>query len=364
MKVSVVVLPGDGIGPEVTAAAGRVLNTVAAWWNIQTELQEYPVGGASLEQFGLPLTQETLEACRRADVVFLGAVGDPRWDDEPPTHQPETALLTLRQELKVFANIRPVKVYRSLLHASPLAAPVLENTDFVVVRELTGGIYFGEPRGRTAGRAWNTMVYRREEIERIARLAFRWARNRRGKVTSVDKANVLEVSRFWRGVVKTVQREFPDVTLSHLYVDNAAMQIVLNPRQFDVILTGNMFGDILSDIGGAVSGSLGMLPSASIGESTALYEPVHGSAPSLAGKNIANPLGAISSVALMFTHSFRLPEAGRLIDRAIEETLDAGYATADIAYAGSKTITTTEMTEQVLEQLQRLWEKSQAGALV
>ncbi len=364
MEALVVFLPGDGIGPEVSAAAGQVLQTVAAKWELPLRIREYPIGGASLAQFQTPITREALEACRRAAAVFLGAVGDPRWDDKPREQKPETALLTLRKALNVYANLRPVKVFPVLSRASALREEVVRGTDFLVVRELTGGIYFGEPRGHTERRGWDTMVYLREEVERIARLAFRLARQRRKKVTSVDKANVLEVSRFWRKVVKQVRRGFPDVTLEHLYVDNAAMQMVQNPHQFDVILTANMFGDILSDIGGAVSGSLGLLPSASIGESVALYEPVHGSAPDIAGRGIANPVAAIASVAMMFTHSFRLPQAGRLIEQAIEKTLNEGYGTPDIAGPGIRTVSTREMTGRILENLQKLWEENTTGAVV
>ncbi|HFB68098.1 MAG TPA: 3-isopropylmalate dehydrogenase [Calditrichae bacterium] len=364
MKATIVTLPGDGIGPEVTAAAVKVLRTVAERWGFQVTVWEYPVGGASIDRFGVPLTDETLEICRRADAVLLGAVGGPEWDDLPQQLKPEAALLALRRELGVYANIRPVKVFPTLAGASSLKTKIIRGTDFVVVRELTGGIYFGQPRGLQTERGWNTMVYRRREVERIARLAFRMALERRRKVTSVDKANVLEVSRFWREVVNDVARDFPEVTLEHMYVDNAAMQLVMNPRQFDVILTGNMFGDILSDIGGAVSGSLGLLPSASLGDSGALYEPVHGSAPDIAGKKVANPIAAIASVALMFTHTFKVPEAAAVIQQAIEHTLAEGYCTPDIAFPGAKTVSTDDMVQLILHQIENIQEERKSGVII
>ena len=364
MKATIVTLPGDGIGPEVTAAAIKVLRSVASRWGFSINVWEYPIGGASIDTYGVPITDETLEICRRADAVLLGAVGGPEWDDLPQQLKPEAALLTLRRELGVYANIRPVKVYPQLQQASSLKERILSGTNFVVVRELTGGVYFSEPRGADNNRGWNTMSYRRWEVERIARLAFHMAVQRGRKVTSVDKANVLEVSRFWRDVVNDVHRDFPEVELHHMYVDNAAMQMVLNPRQFDVILTGNMFGDILSDIGGAISGSLGLLPSASLGDSGALYEPVHGSAPDIAGKGIANPIAAIASVAMMFTHTFRLPEAGAVIEQAIADTLAAGYATPDIAGSGAKMVSTEDLTSLILQGIENIQEERKSGVII
>ncbi len=364
MKATIVALPGDGIGPEVTAAAVKVLRSVASRWGFQITVWEYPIGGASIDRFGIPLTDETLEACRRADAVLLGAVGGPEWDDFPQQLKPEAALLALRKALGVYANIRPIRVYPTLQHASSLKEKIVAGTDMVVVRELTGGIYFGQPRGLDASHGWNTMEYRRREVDRIARLAFRLAGHRRRKVTSVDKANVLEVSRFWREVVNDVHRDFPEITLEHMYVDNAAMQLVMNPRQFDVVLTSNLFGDILSDIGGAVSGSLGLLPSASLGDSGALFEPVHGSAPDIAGKGIANPIAAIASVALMFRYTFKLPEAGEVIEQAITNTLAAGYGTPDIAYPGCKTVSTEDMVSLILHAIENIQEERKSGVII
>ncbi len=314
-------------------------------------IEEHPFGGASYELHGEMLTQATLDACRNCDAVLLGAVGGPKWESLPHEHKPEAALLKIRKELELFANLRPAKVYDALLDASSLKADVVRGTDFLVFRELTGGIYFGQPRGFDENRGWNTMVYERYEVERIARLAFEAARKRKGKVISIDKANVLEVSQFWRNVVHEVHKDFADVELSDMYVDNAAMQIVRNPKQFDVIVTSNLFGDILSDIAGMITGSLGMLPSASIGTKYALYEPIHGSAPDIAGQNKANPIATIASVAMMFEHSFNLPDIAREIEQAIEATLASGLRTADIANAGDRVISTTEMTEAIVRHL-------------
>jgi len=364
MKATIVTLPGDGVGPEVTAAAVKVLRNVAHRWGFQVTVWEYPVGGASIDRFGVPLTEETLQACKRADAVLLGAVGGPEWDDFPQQIKPEAALLALRKALGVYANIRPIQTFPALYHASSLKEKVIAGTDMVIVRELVGGIYFGKPRGMDTSRGWNTMEYRRREVERIARMAFRMAASRRRKVTSVDKANVLEVSHFWREVVKDVHRDFPEISLEHMYVDNAAMQLVMNPRQFDVVVASNMFGDILSDIGGAVTGSLGLLQSASLGDSGALYEPVHGSAPDIAGKGIANPIAAIASVALMFRYTFKLPEAGDVIDQAIASTLAAGYGTPDIAYPGCKTVSTEDMLSLILHAIENIQEERKNGVII
>ena len=347
----IVSIPGDGIGPEVVAGAVAVLQQLSRNHGFEIVIEEHPFGGASYDLHGEMLTEATLEACKKCDAVLLGAVGGPKWESLPHEHKPEAALLKIRKELGLFANLRPAKVYDALLDASSLKADVVRGTDFLVFRELTGGIYFGQPRGFDESKGWNTMVYERYEVERIARLAFEAARKRKGKLISIDKANVLEVSQFWRNVVHELHKEFQDVELSDMYVDNAAMQIVRNPKQFDVIVTGNLFGDILSDIAGMITGSLGMLPSASIGTNHALYEPIHGSAPDIAGQNKANPIATIASVAMMFEHSFCVPEIAREIEQAIEATLAAGFRTADIAAPGEKAVSTTEMTEAIVRHL-------------
>jgi 3-isopropylmalate dehydrogenase len=347
----IVSIPGDGIGPEVVAGALEVLDKVAAKHGIDFSVEEHPFGGASYDLHGEMLTDATLEACRNCDAVLLGAVGGPKWENLPHEKKPEAALLRIRKELGLFANLRPAKVYDALVDASSLKDEVVRGTDFLVFRELTGGIYFGQPRGFDENRGWNTMVYERYEVERIARLAFEAARKRAGRVMSIDKANVLEVSQFWRNVVHEVHKDYPDVELSDMYVDNAAMQIVRNPLQFDVIVTGNLFGDILSDIAGMITGSLGMLPSASIGTKHALYEPIHGSAPDIAGRNIANPIATIASLAMMFEHSFRMPEIASEIYGAIEQALASGIRTADIAKPGESRVSTTDMTNAIVRYL-------------
>lgn len=347
----IVSIPGDGIGPEVVAGALEVLNRLSHKHGFEIVVEEHPFGGASYDLHGEMLTDETLEACRNCDAVLLGAVGGPKWESLPHEHKPEAALLKIRRELGLFANLRPAKVYDALVEASSLKADVVGGTDFIVFRELTGGIYFGQPRGYDENKGWNTMVYERYEVERIARIAFEAAQKRGGKVTSIDKANVLEVSQLWRNVVHEVHRDFPEIELSDMYVDNAAMQIVRNPKQFDVIVTGNLFGDILSDIAGMITGSLGMLPSASIGKSHALYEPIHGSAPDIAGQNKANPIATIASVAMMFEHSFCMPDIADEIYGAIEATLAEGLRTADIANAGQSAVSTTEMTAAIVRNL-------------
>lgn len=351
MTYRIMLLPGDGIGPEVVESAVRVMEKVSQEFKLDIEFTKGLMGGCSYEEYGTPLTDETLEACRQADAVLLGAVGGPKWEDLPHNLKPEAALLKLRKSLELFANIRPAKVYDELLDASTLRPEVLKGTDFVVVRELTGGVYFGQPRGYDDNRGWNTMEYNRYEVERIARHAFEAARTRRKHVTSVDKANVLECSQFWRKVVHEVHEDYKDVKLTDMYVDNAAMQVVRNPKQFDVILTQNLFGDILSDISGMITGSLGMLPSASLGSKYALYEPIHGSAPDIAGQNKANPLATIASVGMMFAYSFRNPEVACAIDRAISRTLECGYRTADIYSEGCVLVNTKQMTDSVVEKV-------------
>lgn len=361
MSYKIVLLPGDGIGPEVTDSAVKVMQLAGEKFNVSFDLCTKLIGGSSYDKYGTPLTDETLQACYDSDAVFLGAVGGYKWEELSHHLKPEAALLKLRKSLGLFANLRPAKVYKPLLDASTLKPEVLEGTDFIVFRELTGGIYFGNPRGYDENRGWNTMEYTRDEVERIARMAFATAKNRKGKVTSVDKANVLEVSQFWRSIVRNLHKEFPGVELNEMYVDNAAMQIVKDPRQFDVILTSNLFGDILSDIAAMITGSLGMLPSASLGKSYSLYEPVHGSAPDIAGKNKANPLAAISSVAMMFNHSLQMNKAAELIESAIEKTLAKGYRTQDIYSEGNILCSTSEMTKHVMESFDEIYDEQALG---
>lgn len=358
MKLHITTLPGDGIGQEVTAAAVKVMHHVAQQYGVTISIAEKPIGGVSYDEFGTPLTDDTLQACYDSQAVLLGAVGGYKWESLPHHLKPEAALLKLRKSLGLFANIRPALIYPALLEASSLKRSVLEGTNFVVIRELTGGIYFGEPSGHDEEKGFSTMVYTREEVERIARKAFEVARLRNKRVTSVDKANVLEVSQFWRNVVHEVHRDYQDVELNDMYVDNAAMQIVRDPKQFDVIVTGNMFGDILSDVAGMITGSLGMLPSASLGTKYAMYEPVHGSAPDIAGQNRANPIATIDSVAMLFKYTAGLTDASHYIVQAIQETLGQGYRTADIANDESaKVVTTTEMTDIIVENFQKVYQE-------
>ncbi len=349
MKLKVLVLPGDGIGTEVTGEAVRVLRHVAAKWNHELELTEGLLGGVAIHKTGEPLPAETARLASEADATLMGAVGLPEFDNAPPEKRPEKGLLGIRKALGVYANLRPVRAYASQLDSSPLKNHLVEGTDMIIVRELTGGIYYGTPRGITENgaetRAVNTMTYTRAEIERVSRMAFHLAVSRRRKVTSVDKSNVLENSQLWRRVVTEIAREFPNVELDHLLVDNCAMQLVLNPRRFDVVLTENMFGDILSDEGAVLAGSIGMLPSASIGDRrpsgawVGLYEPVHGSAPDIAGQNKANPLGAIGSVAAMLEYSFGLKQEAAAVDKAIEAVLESGKVTADLRPSGAPATT-------------------------
>ncbi|ARM31206.1 3-isopropylmalate dehydrogenase [Prosthecochloris sp. HL-130-GSB] len=347
----IVSIPGDGIGPEVVASAVQVINKVAAKHGLDISIEEHLFGGASYDVHGEMLTDETLEACKNCDAVLLGAVGGPKWENLPHDKKPEAALLRVRKELQLFANFRPAKVYDALVNASSLKPEILAGTDFMVIRELTGGIYFGQPRGYDDNKGWNTMVYEYHEVERIARLAFDAAMKRKKRLVSIDKANVLECSQFWRNIVHEVHKDFPEVELTDMYVDNAAMQIVRDPKQFDVIVTKNLFGDILSDISGMITGSLGMLPSASIGNTHALYEPIHGSAPDIAGQNKANPIATIASVAMMFEHSFCMKNVADEIYQAIEAALAAGLRTADIAQQGDRVVSTTDITTAIVEAL-------------
>ncbi len=352
MDLNILVLPGDGIGAEVTGEAARVLRHVAAKWGHRLNVREGLLGGAAIHKTGTPFPEETERLAAGADATLMGAVGLPEFDNAPPEKRPEKGLLKIRQALGVYANLRPVRAYAPLLNSSPLKNTLVEGTDMIIVRELTGGIYYGTPRGITGAgaeeRAVNTMTYTRTEIERVARMAFHLAGARRKKVTSVDKSNVLENSKLWRRVVTEMAREYPEISLDHMLVDNCAMQLILNPRRFDVVLTENMFGDILSDEGAVLAGSIGMLPSASIGDRrpsgawVGLYEPVHGSAPDIAGQNKANPLGAIGSVAAMLSYSFGLQEEAAAVEAAIEAVLRSGRVTADLRPAG-----TPATTEQV-----------------
>lgn len=353
----IVVLPGDGIGPEVTKEAVNILQTVCKRHGYKLKTQRLPIGGASIDRYGRPLTQETLEACKKSSAILLGAVGGPQWNDQPKDKRPEAALLTLRKELKLYANLRPITTYRTLLNASPLKRNIVQDVDIMIVRELTGGIYFGRPRlteqTESGERAVDTMAYTSEEIKKIAHTAFEIAGTRNRRVTSVDKENVLDTSRLWRKTVTASANQWPEIALNHMLVDNCAMQLVQNPKQFDVILTGNMFGDILSDEASMITGSIGMLPSASTGKKYAMYEPVHGSAPDIAGENKANPLAAIASVALMCRYSLDMPEAAADIEAAIKATLQDGFRTIDISSQPSNEYlaTTSEMGSAVLKHL-------------
>ena len=360
MDLKILVLPGDGIGREVTREAVRVLERVAAHWNHRLLLSEGLIGGAAIHQTGTPFPDETARLAAESDATLLGAVGLPEFDSAPPEKRPEKGLLGIRKALGVYANLRPVRAYASQLESSPLKNHIVEGTDLIIVRELTGGIYYGTPRGISgegaAERGVNTMSYTRAEIERVTRVAFHLARARRKKVTSVDKSNVLETSQLWRRVTIEVAKDYPDVELDHILVDNCAMQLILNPRRFDVLLMENMFGDILSDEGAVIAGSIGLLASASIGDQrpngvwAGLYEPVHGSAPDIAGQNKANPLGAIGSAAAMLEYSFGLKEEAAAMDRAIQAVLASGKVTADLKPAGAAA-TTEQVGAAVCEAL-------------
>ncbi len=337
MQLRVVLIPGDGVGPEVVAAACDVLDAVAARFGHAVEKTTTLMGGAALRAGRPALPPETLDACRAATATLLGAVGDPAFDHLPSKERPEGGLLALRKGLGVFANLRPTRIWPGLESAAPLKPEIARGADLLIVRELTGGLYFGEPRqiDLERGEAFNTMRYSRMEVERIARVAFDAARRRRRQVTSVDKANVLETSQLWRAVVTDVAREYPDVNLEHMYVDSCAMALVTNPSRFDVVVTENLFGDILSDEAAVIAGSIGLLPSASLGDGPGLFEPVHGSAPDIAGQDRANPLGTIASVAMMLRYSFGLEREADAVEQAIEASLVAGERTADLAGAAT-----------------------------
>jgi 3-isopropylmalate dehydrogenase len=353
MLLKLTILPGDGIGPEVTEQAVLVLRAVADAFGHQLHNQAKAIGGAALTAFNDPLPQDTIDACLQSSAVLLGAVGSPAFDKNPGYLRPEAGLLRIRRELGAYANLRPALYFPALQDSSPLRAEVVRGTDIMIVRELLGGAYFGQPRsieGNPGARvAINTMRYGEDEIERIAHVAFELAMKRKRKVLSVDKANVLECSRLWRDVVSRVAKHYPDVKLGHQYVDSAAMLLVQRPAEFDVVLTENMFGDILSDQAGAVVGSIGLLASASIGGPVGLYEPVHGSAPDIAGKGIANPLGAILSVAMMLRHTFHLEQEAACVEQAVSNVLASGARTADLAGKSHPAISTAEMGRRVVE---------------
>ena len=347
----ILILPGDGIGPEVSSIAKELLSLIDQKYSLGLELNEGLIGGVAYEETGNPLPQETLDKAKISEAILLGAVGGPKWDQLSSEKRPEKGLLGIRSEFDFFANLRPAILSKELVSASTLKAEIVSGLDLLIVRELTGGIYFGEPRGMIEGseEALNTMRYSKAEIERIGRVAFEAAQKRNGKLCSVDKANVLEVSAFWRDIISSLSREYPEVELSHMLVDNAAMQLVREPKQFDVMVTGNLFGDILSDTAAMLTGSIGMLPSASLnGSNKGLYEPVHGSAPDIAGKDLANPLASILSVAMMMRYTFKEEEVALAIESSVESVLASGKRTQDIAMEANSVIGTKEMGKEVL----------------
>jgi 3-isopropylmalate dehydrogenase len=356
VNAKIAVLAGDGVGREIVPEAVKVLKAIGETYHHSFQFTSADIGGQAIDKVGVPLPNDTLALAKQSDAVLLGAVGGPKWEGLDYSLRPERALLGIREALGLYANLRPAKVYPNLVDASTLKREVIEGIDILVIRELTGGIYFGKPKGieklpNGDERGVNTEVYTTEEVRRIAKVAFDAARKRRKKVMSVDKANVLESSELWRKVVIDVHKEYPDVELSHIYVDNAAMQLVRNPRQFDVLLCNNMFGDILSDEAAMLTGSIGMLPSASVGAKVGLFEPIHGSAPDIAGKNIANPIATIASAAMMLSYAFQLDKEAEAIDRAIVKTLDLGYRTKDIQSPGARIVGTAEMGDAILRNL-------------
>jgi len=342
------VIKGDGIGPEIIDEAIKVLDAVSVHEGFTLKYDEMLLGGAAIDETGVPLPDETIQGVKKCDAVLFGAIGGPKWDTQPRHLRPESGLLAIRKEMGTFANLRPAMVYDELVNASSLKPEVIKGVDIMVVRELTGGIYFGQPRELHEDKAFNTMIYTKEEVERIAVVAFEIAMKRDKRICSVDKANVLEVSQFWRETVEEVAKDYPEVELSHMYVDNAAMQLIRDPKQFDVILTGNIFGDILSDAASMLSGSIGLLPSASTGKGVGLYEPIHGSAPDIAGQGIANPLATISSASMMLRYALGESAAADKIDDAIKKVLSEGYRTGDLGDFDAKEIMTcTEMGDIV-----------------
>lgn len=353
----IALLPGDGIGPEIMEVAVMILDTIAQRFQRSFSYETLPVGGEAIDRYQNPLPAETLQAVKQADAVLLAAVGGPKWDNVPAAIRPEAGLLKLRKELGVYANLRPVVAYDALLGVSPLRPETLRGADILIVRELTGGIYFGEKkREKTAEgeKASDVMVYETKEIERIVRMAFSLAQKRKGRLASVDKANVLETSRLWRETVNRLAPEYPDVQVEHVLVDNCAMQLIRDPRRFDVIVTENMFGDILSDEAAMLTGSIGMLPSASLGADVNLYEPVHGSAPDIAGQGIANPAGIILSVAMMLRHSFGWEKEARTVEEAVQLVLNQGFRTKDLSSEGCQTLSTKEFGRRVMEEVKNL----------
>lgn len=365
MKLKILIVAGDGIGPEVTSEAVRVLRSVAELGGHDFEFREALIGGAAIKAQGTPLPTATLDAALESDAVLLGAVGGNEFNALPPDKRPEAGLLQIRQALGGFANLRPAFAHPALASNSPLKPEVIDGADIIFVRELLGGLYFGEPRtwDRASGAAWNTMRYTRDEVARVARVAFELAKKRRKKVTSVDKANVLEVSQLWRATVTEVAKDYPDVALEHQYVDAMSMHLMNTPRNYDVVLTENLFGDILSDESAVITGSLGMLPSATIGGKVNLYEPVHGSAPDIAGKGIANPLGAILTAAMLLRHSANLEQDAQAVETAVRKVLEQGYRTADLARSEKDKkmlLSTQEMGRQVHSVLNELIDQRQA----
>jgi len=342
------VIKGDGIGPEIIDEAIKVLDAVSVAQGFNLKYEEMLLGGAAIDETGVPLPDETIQGVKKCDAVLFGAIGGPKWDNLERHLRPETGLLGLRKEMGTFANLRPAMVYDELVNASSLKAKVIQGVDIMVVRELTGGIYFGQPRELHDDKAFNTMIYTKEEVKRIAIVAFDIAMKRNKRICSVDKANVLEVSQFWREIVEEVAKEYPEVELTHMYVDNAAMQLIRDPKQFDVILTGNIFGDILSDAASMLSGSIGLLPSASTGKGVGLFEPIHGSAPDIAGQGIANPLATISSASMMLRYALAEGQAADKIDEAIKKALAEGYRTGDIGDYDAKEIVTCSMMGDII----------------
>ncbi|MBQ9009131.1 MAG: 3-isopropylmalate dehydrogenase [Clostridia bacterium] len=354
MEARIVTLPGDYIGPEIMREAVKVLTRVAEKYGHSFTFEEHALGGASIDAYGEPLTTETLAACNAADAVLMGSVGGPKWDGVPANVRPEKGLLALRKGMQVYANLRPCRIHPQLAGACPLRPDIIrEPIDIMILRELTGDIYFGKRfRSEDRTQATDEMAYSVAEVERLARIGFEMAGKRRGKLCSVDKANVLECSRLWRETVQRLSKEYPQVEVSYMYVDNAAMQLILRPSQFDVMITGNLFGDILSDESAAIAGSLGMMPSASLGDGTrGLYEPIHGSAPDIAGRDIANPLGTILSGALLLRHSLGLEQEAAAIEKAVSEVLDAGYRTPDIYSEGTEKVGCIRMGDLVTERI-------------
>lgn len=348
---NIAILPGDGIGKEIIKEAIKILDLFSN--DFKLKYSEYLIGGAGIDAKNNPLPDETLEGCKKSDAILFGAIGGPKWDNLERHLRPESGLLKLRKELGVYANVRPVKIYNSILESSPIKKEIIQGVDLVIVRELISGIYFGKPRAKEADRAYNTMIYTRDEIYRIAKYAFELAQKRNKKLCCVDKANVLETSQLWREVVSEMSKDYPLVEVSFLYVDNASMQLILNPRQFDVLLCENLFGDILSDEASVIGGSIGLLASASIGDNAALFEPIHGSAPDIAGKNIANPIAMILSASMMLSHLGEI-DIAKKIELAINKILEDGYRTSDLALNKSSAISCSEMGDLIAKAIKEL----------